>query len=226
MSSNSKPTPADSQHLTPFVLASASPSRRGLLEQARLVFSVQVSAVDEDAVTASLGPVSSPELALALARAKCEDVAGHVTRGLVLGCDSVFEFDGQSLGKPQDAADALERWRRMRGRDGRLHTGHWLIDVETGQATGLAVSTVVKFSDVADDEIRDYVVTGEPLQVAGAFTLEGRAGLFIDGIDGDPSNVIGLSLPGLRRMLEELGHSVLELTERPGGHNDFGGTIT
>lgn len=209
----SHPQAQSSAHALPFVLASASPSRRGLLEQARLIFSVQVSNVDEDALSAELGPVPPAELALALARAKCEDVLQHVPRGLVLGCDSVFEFDGETLGKPSDAEDAVARWRRMSGGAGRLHTGHWLVDVDANRATGLAVETVVRFADVEDDEIRDYVVSGEPLGVAGAFTLEGRAGLFIDAIEGDPSNVIGLSLPGLRRMLEELGHSVLELTE-------------
>lgn len=127
----------------------------------------------------------------------------------MLGCDSVLEFDGAVLGKPDDAADATSRWRRMRGRDGTLHTGHWLIDGRddegTGATFGVVASTRVFFADVTDEEIDAYVATEEPLHVAGAFTIDGLGGPYITRIEGDHHNVVGLSLPVLREMLAEIG---------------------
>lgn len=186
------------------VLASASASRKRLLEQAGVRFEVVVSSVDEDAIEATMPHAAPGELALALARAKAEDVAQHLPEGaLVLGCDSVLDLDGVAMGKPLTPENAAERWRHMRGRSGWLRTGHWLVG-PTGEV-GETVSTEVSFASVSNAEIEHYVATGEPLHVAGAFTLEGRAGPMVEGVVGDPSNVIGLSLPGLRRLCLGLG---------------------
>jgi nucleoside triphosphate pyrophosphatase len=130
---------------------------------------------------------------------------------LIIGCDSVFDLDGQPLGKPDDEHDAVARWQQMRGRAGRLHTGHHVVDVATGTSAGEVATTVVRFASPDDAEIAAYVASGEPLSVAGAFTLDGRAGAFIDGIDGDPSNVIGLSVPLLRRLLAQLSVRITDL---------------
>jgi septum formation protein len=124
---------------------------------------------------------------------------------LVLGCDSVLEFDGEVHGKPADAAEAVARWRRMRGRAGILHTGHFVVDLRTGASAAGVGSTDVTFADVSDDEIAAYVGTGEPSRVAGAFTIDGLGGWFVERIAGDHGNVIGVSLPVLRRLLRELG---------------------
>lgn len=194
----------------PIVLASASPSRRRLLEQAGLTPRVLVSGVDEESIEEAMRQQPVPEVALALARAKAEAVAGmtDVPAGaLVLGCDSIFEVDGVRLGKPPSAEEALRRWQRMRGRSGTLHTGHWLIDSATGRSTGETVSTVVDMVDAPDEEIAAYISTGEPLQVAGGFTLDDLGAPYVAGIHGDPGNVIGVSLPALRRLARELGWS-------------------
>jgi septum formation protein len=127
----------------------------------------------------------------------------------------VLELDGDALGKPRDAADAVERWHRMRGRTGVLHTGHCVVDTTTGRDAAEVASTVVHFADVTDEEVEAYVGTGEPLRVAGAFTIDGLGGPFVEGVEGDPHNVVGLSLPLLRRMLADLGHSFVDL--RRGG---------
>lgn len=132
-------------------------------------------------------------------------------RTLVLGCDSVLAFDGEILGKPADADEAIRRWRNMRGRSGVLHTGHSLVDLNTGQEIGRVAGTAVHFAAVTDDEIEAYVATGEPLYVAGAFTLDGLGGPFVERIDGDPGTVIGLSLPLLRGMLAEFGVRITDL---------------
>jgi septum formation protein len=193
------------------VLGSASPARLALLRQAGLAPEVVVSGVDESTATAG----SPAALSLELARLKAQAVAGMVPDGLVIGCDSVLEFDGAAYGKPVDAADAIARWGRMAGRSGVLHTGHCVIDATTGKEAAEVASTVVRFGSPSPDELAAYVASGEPLQVAGAFTLDGRSAPFIDGIDGDPSNVIGLSLPLLRRLLADLGVRLTDLWAPP-----------
>jgi septum formation protein len=187
------------------VLASASPARRTTLRAAGLDPIVIVSGVDESQLT-DLPPA---EMALQLAELKCAAVADHddVPPGsLVLGCDSVLELAGEALGKPVDAADAKARWQAMRGRSGVLHSGHCLRDTATGKVAAATGSTTVHFADVSDEEIDAYVATGEPLQVAGAFTIDAIGGAFITGIVGDHHNVIGVSLPLLRELAAELGH--------------------
>ncbi len=193
------------------VLASASPARLGLLRQAGLDPRVVVSGVDEDALTAA----TPAELALVLAEAKAEAVAVTLTEGeLVIGCDSVLELDGQALGKPADEAEALARWQAMRGRAGVLRTGHCVVDTATGRRASATASTTVRFGTPDDAEVAAYIATGEPLHVAGAFTLDGRSAPFVEGIDGDPGNVIGLSLPLLRGLLAELGVRITDLWVR------------
>ncbi|MBL0004202.1 MAG: septum formation inhibitor Maf [Actinomycetales bacterium] len=198
------------------VLASASPARLNTLQHAGVEPTVVVSDVDEDAAVAEAleryGPLEPAQVALVLARAKAEAVAfGERVGDLVLGCDSVLEFDGQVHGKPADADEARSRWRRMRGRHGVLHTGHWLVDqrpVERGgsQATlGATASTKVYFAKLTDEEIDAYVATGEPLRVAGAFTIDGLGGPFVTGLEGDHHNVVGISLPLLRELLIDIG---------------------
>ncbi|MEU1792605.1 nucleoside triphosphate pyrophosphatase [Streptomyces sparsogenes] len=191
------------------ILASASPARRSLLRQAGLAFEVIVSGVDEDALSAE----TPAELARVLAEAKAAAVAAlpEAAGALVIGCDSVLELDGQALGKPADAEEATARWKSMRGRSGVLRTGHCLIDTATGHRASATASTTVHFGEPSDAEIAAYVASGEPLHVAGAFTLDGRSAPFIDGIEGDAGNVIGLSLPLLRRLLAELGVGITDL---------------
>ncbi|MFI5944534.1 Maf family protein [Streptomyces uncialis] len=203
----------EARHL---VLASQSPARLGLLRQAGLDPEVIVSGVDEDAVSAP----TPAELALALAVAKASVVAARpeVVRAgsLVVGCDSVLDLDGEALGKPADAEEATARWKSMRGRAGTLQTGHCVYDARTGRHVSATASTVVRFGEPTDAEIAAYVASGEPLHVAGAFTLDGRSAPFVDGIDGDHGNVIGISLPLLRRLLAELGVGITDLwTPRP-----------
>jgi septum formation protein len=184
------------------------------------------------------GQLEAADAPLVLARAKAEAVASLLERGpqstvggaddgtaaaagtptsadparsLVLGCDSMLELDGEVDSKPADAADAVRRWHRMRGRSGVLHTGHWLVDLRdaehggSGATLGAAASTVVHFADVTDDEIEAYVATGEPLNVAGAFTTDGLGGAFVRGIEGDHHTVVGVSLPLLRTLLADCG---------------------
>ncbi|MYW69453.1 septum formation inhibitor Maf [Streptomyces sp. SID8379] len=191
------------------ILASQSPARLGLLKQAGFAPEVIVSGFDEDKVTAP----TPAELALALAEAKASVVAAlpAARDALVIGCDSVLDLDGEALGKPADAEEATARWKAMRGRAGTLQTGHCVYDTASGRYVSGTASTVVRFGEPSDEEIAAYVATGEPLYVAGAFTLDGRSAPFIDGIDGDHGNVIGLSLPLLRRLLAQLGVSVTEL---------------
>jgi len=192
------------------VLASQSPARLATLRSAGVEPTVIVSGVDESQVD-GLPPA---ELALQLAELKCAAVAARAeVKGdaVVLGCDSVLELDGQSLGKPDDAADAIARWQAMRGRTGILHTGHAMHDTASGQTAAATASTVVHFADLSDAEIEAYVATGEPLNVAGAFTVDGLGGAFVTGIEGDHHNVVGVSLPLVRELLAELGHSWTEL---------------
>lgn len=193
-----------------FVLASSSPARLATLRTAGIEPQVVVSGIDEDAVlTATVeerGKLTPAESALLLARVKAEAVRDEGT--LVLGCDSVLELDGQAYGKPADAAEAVVRWRAMRGRSGVLHTGHWLVDnraTKGSRSTGDVASTTVHFADVSDEEIEAYVATGEPLRVAGAFTIDGLGGPFVTGVEGDHHAVVGLSLPLLRVLLAEFG---------------------
>lgn len=183
------------------VLASASPARLATLRSAGLEPDVVVSGVDESQVTTA-DPAS---LALELAVLKARTVATGIDDAVVIGCDSVLEFDGAVHGKPTDAAEATARWRAMRGRSGVLHTGHCLVDTRTGTELARSSDTLVHFADVSDEEIDAYVATGEPLRVAGAFTLDGLGGAFVTGIEGDPHTVVGIGLPLLRSMFETLG---------------------
>ncbi len=200
--------------MTTLVLASASPARLATLRSAGIEPVVIVSGVDESQVA----EVPPAELALQLAELKCAAVARQLAErpevpvgALVLGCDSVLELDGEAFGKPENAADAVRRWQAMRGRSGVLHSGHALRDTAGARMAAATASTTVHFADVSDEEIEAYVATGEPLHVAGAFTLDGRSAPFLDGIDGDPGNVIGLSLPLLRDLLAELDVQITEL---------------
>lgn len=198
---------------------------------------VLVSGVDEAAALRAaegrLGTLSAAQVVLVLAQAKCEAVAAAVVAGtaptaasptdlLVLGGDSVLELDGRVHGKPADAAEAIARWRAMRGREGVLHTGHWLVDLRdqrpAGAPRGIGAtgSTVVRFADLDDAEIAAYVATGEPLGVAGAFCVDGLGGPYVTSIEGDYHNVVGLSLPLLRDLLGQLGIAWHEL-RRSGG---------
>lgn len=187
-----------------FVLASKSPARLKTLRGAGIEPEVIVSGVDEDNVTAE----NPGELARLLATLKARAVvAGLTDHATVLGCDSVLEFEGEPYGKPETPDVARERWRMLRGRTGVLHTGHCLIDTCTKQELRELSSTTVRFADLTDEEIDAYVATGEPLQVAGAFTVDGLGGPFVTAIEGDYHNVVGLSLPLLRRMLLEIGIS-------------------
>ena len=194
------------------VLASASPARLETLRRAGVEPTVVVSTVDEPLATAEAssryGSLEPVDVALLLARAKAENVAGKGERAaLVLGCDSVLEIDGEVHGKPGDAAEATRRWRRMRGRSGVLHTGHWLIDDRpegSGATLGATASTTVHFAQLSDAEIDAYVATGEPLLVAGGFTIDGLGGPFVTAIEGDHHNVVGLSLPLLRDLLGQV----------------------
>lgn len=197
-----------SRHLR-LVLASASPARLATLRAAGVEPEVVVSGVDEDGIDGG----SPSSTALTLARMKARAVAqrlggdrAQVGPELVLGCDSVFELDGHAYGKPAARQTAVARWRAMRGRTGTLHTGHHLIDLGTDRSVEAVASADVTFADVTDAEVEAYVATGEPLAVAGGFTIDGLGGPFVAAVDGDPHTVVGVSLPLLRRLLAELGH--------------------
>jgi septum formation protein len=189
------------------VLASASPARLRLLRDAGFDPVVVVSGVDESQV-----PTDDPHaLVERLAVLKAEAVAADQADSLVVGCDSMLLLDGEVLGKPGTAEVALERWQRMRGRTGTLLTGHCVVDTRSGRQTSAVGATQVRFGTPTDAELAAYVASGEPLHVAGAFTLDGRSAPFLDGIDGDAGNVIGLSLPLLRTLLRDLGVEIHEL---------------
>jgi septum formation protein len=199
--------------VTALVLASASPARLATLRSAGLDPVVIVSGVDES----QLDGLPPAELALQLAELKCAAVAARDNlppEALVLGCDSVLELDGEALGKPANAEEATRRWQAMRGRAGVLHTGHCVRDRTTDRVAAATASTLVHFAEVTDEEIAAYVATGEPLHVAGAFTVDGLGGAFVRGIEGDHHNVVGVSLPLVRELVAELGHSWTELWAR------------
>ena len=204
--------------MTPrLVLASQSPARLTTLRSAGLAPEVVVSGVDESAVALADPAELSLELARRKATAVAEgqvDASGALAGALVVGCDSVLELDGAVFGKPGSPAEAVDRWRRMRGRSGVLHTGHWVVDTRSGRSVGAGARTTVHFAALSDEEIEAYVGSGEPLHVAGAFTLDGLGGAYVTGIEGDPHNVVGISLPLLRELLGELGVSWHSLWER------------
>ncbi|MCX6464483.1 MAG: Maf family protein [Pseudonocardiales bacterium] len=202
------------------VLASASPARLGLLRAAGLDPAVEVAGVDEDALLAAVPDATPAEKVTTLAGAKATTVARRLdlADAVVIGCDSMLHIDGALVGKPASVDEARDRWRSMAGRTGELLTGHAVLRVVDGEidrvAEGHAV-TVVRFGEPAEDELETYLATGEPLAVAGAFTLDGLGGWFVEGVDGDPSNVVGLSLPLVRRLLAGVGVSVTRLWAPP-----------
>ncbi|MDL9937097.1 Maf family protein [Gordonia sp. ABSL1-1] len=218
-------------HTPVFVLGSRSPARLRILQAAGVQPLVRVSDVDEDAVLAALPAGTDPADAVtALARAKAEAIAalpdvaalaGHVAAPagadaprpvVVIGCDSMLSLDGALLGKPHTAERALAQWQSMRGGQATLLTGHHLIRLDTAppRTAAGASGTTIRFADVPDTVIERYVATGEPLQVAGAFTLDGLGGWLIDGIDGDPSSVIGIGLPLVRSLVERVGLQIAD----------------
>ncbi|WP_007027767.1 Maf family protein [Saccharomonospora iraqiensis] len=212
-----------------FVLASASPARLAVLRAAGIDPEVRVSGVDEDAITEGLPDASPDELVTALARAKAEAVAatftdpatltdpvdpGAAAATVVVGCDSMLAINGRTVGKPGTADTARSRWAEMSGGTGALLTGHAVVLVRHGEVVGEAAdtrTTTVRFAAPDAAELDAYVATGEPLAVAGAFTLDGVGGWFVEGVDGDPSSVIGISLPLTRRLLAGVGVAVHEL---------------
>lgn len=165
-----------------------------------------MSDVDEEAIEASMPDATPAELAQVLATAKAEAVAERTSDpAIIVGCDSVFELDGVPYGKPGTPEVAKERWQRMFHRTGTLHTGHCVIDTATGQRAEATASTEVTMGELTSEEMDDYLATGEPLEVAGGFTLDGLGGAFVQRIEGDPSNVVGISLPTLRGLLRTIG---------------------
>ncbi|MGW3897870.1 Maf family protein [Micromonospora profundi] len=231
------------------VLASASPARRKSLQAAGIEPDILVSGVDESLVVTdraedlclelarlkaqavltrlspatpptSPSPGTDPGLSASASTSTSTSTSTN-QRTLVIGCDSVLAFDGEILGKPADPADATRRWQRMRGRSGVLHSGHCLIDMAAGRRAEAVASTTVHFADISDDEIAAYVASGEPLAVAGAFTIDGLGGPFVERIEGDPGTVVGLSMPLLRRLLAELGLQITDLWTKvaPGGQS-------
>lgn len=217
--------------MTRLILASQSPARTKLLTEAGIQHDVLVSDVDEDAVQAKYGVTDAHDTALLLARAKAEAVAAlpEAEGALVIGCDSVFEFDGESHGKPYTPEVARERMLRMSGSQGVLHTGHWLVDCRdtaadadqdeavdeapdgTGATVGAVSSAEVHFARMSENEINAYIATGEPLHCAGSFTIDGLGGAFIRKVDGDPHAVVGLSISTLRDLLVHANVGITEL---------------
>ena len=188
------------------VLASASPSRKRILESVGISPVIRVSGVDEE--TPELLALSPADLVIALAILKAHTVfrrTPEFTNALIIGCDSTFEFDGHSLGKPGSAQSAIERCHLLSGKSGYLHTGHAVIDTDQNIEVSDISTSKVTFAKMSDEEIINYVATGEPLEVAGGFTLDGHSAPFITHIDGDPGGIIGLSLPVLRKITINLG---------------------
>lgn len=193
--------------MTRFVLASASPGRLSTLRRAGLRPEVVVSDVEES--VAIDDPAALVEhLAIAKALAVAARLSGPA---LVLGCDSLLDVDGTAVGKPHTAERAAAQWRAIRGRKAVLRTGHALVDTAHDRARSAVVATTVSFADVTDAEIAAYVASGEPLNCAGAFTIDGLGGWFVTGVGGDPHNVVGVSLPTVRVLLAELGYTLADL---------------
>lgn len=193
------------------MLASTSPARKKLLSDAGINFQTISPGVDEDAMVELLKPQSAIELTGMLAKAKAEAVSSQFENSLVLGCDSALEFEGEILGKPLVSEVAIARWLKMRGKSGVLHSGHHLIETSNSRGVTLVTQTRVHFANLSDTQIEKYVRTGEPLNVAGAFTIDGLGGAFVERIEGDYHTVVGLSLVGLRQLVTELGHEYLDL---------------
>jgi len=189
-----------------FVLASASSARRRLLLNAGIAPFVCPSNFDESQIVLT----DPAQLVQTLAQRKAETVVSQFTEALILGCDSVLAIDGEIHGKPASAEVAIARWHQMQGRSGDLYTGHALIDIAQNRTTVKYQVTRVDFVPMNEQTIQAYVATGEPLNCAGAFALEGRGGLFVEKIAGCHSNIIGLSLPLLRQMLTELGYDITD----------------
>jgi septum formation protein len=191
-------------------LASTSPARLTTLRASGVEPIVVPSHVDEDAAVAAASPLTPTDMVQLLARLKAEAVLTPDIDGFVLGCDSAFELDGEVYGKPHTPEVARERWELQRGREGELHSGHWLIDHrggEVGGAVGAVSSTFVQFASLSDEEIDAYIETGEPLEVAGAFTIDSLGGAFISGIRGDAHSVVGVSVSTVRELLLGFGVS-------------------
>lgn len=206
--------------MTRLYLASTSPARRKILSDVGLQASLLTPHVDEEKVQADMpGDPSAPDIALHLARLKAESVLGPEVDGIVIGGDSVFELDGKPYGKPLVPDVAKQRWRAMRGKTGTLYSGLWLIDHTGGVmhgSNGLVSHATIHFSaTMTDAEIDAYVATGEPLGVAGAFTLDGRGAAFIDHIEGDPWAIVGISVTALRTLIVSLGHDYHHLWDGP-----------
>jgi septum formation protein len=195
------------------ILASSSTSRLRLLESAGITPKVLISGVDEEASEFDL--LSPSELVIALAILKAHTVKDNAPENsLIIGCDSTFEFNGKSLGKPGNRENAIARCKELSGKSGYLHTGHCLIDLKQGIELSERSTAKVQFAQMTEAEIIDYVDSGEPLNVAGGFTLDGLSAPFITNIEGDPSGIIGLSLPLLRKMIISLGYSWPELKNK------------
>jgi septum formation protein len=193
------------------VLASGSPARLRLLRDAGLDPEVMVSGVAE---TNDNG-LATADLAGVLAERKAAAVAAVRPDALVLGCDSMLDLDGDALGKPATPQDAVAIWKRLAGSEGTLYTGHCVIDGRAERRASDVAATTIRFGNPTDAEIAAYAATGEPLSLAGAFSIDGRAAAFVDGIDGDPGNVIGVSLPLLRRLLAQVGVAITDLWRAP-----------
>ena len=209
--------------MTRLVLASTSPARLLLLLNGGIepvVVSPDADERDLELQARAAGKINATgDLVGLLAKAKAESVLElpQAEGNLVLGCDSALDFEGEALGKPHDPEVAVARWKRMRGKNGRLYSGHYLIDNRDPAhpiGVGAVTSSVVHFADLTDGEIEAYVATGEPLKVAGAFTIDGLGGAFVDRIEGDPHTVVGLSLPVLRKLVREMGVDYTSLWNR------------
>jgi septum formation protein len=197
------------------ILASASPARLATLVSAGINPIVRVSHIDEEAIESSMSASTPSEIAQALARAKCEKITQELADAnelapntIIIGCDSVFELNGKPYGKPQNAIEAKSRWQEMMNKTGTLHTGHYITftNERSQQSSAEATaSTQVHLGELTEPEMDAYLLTGEPFAVAGGFTLDGFGGAFVQGVTGDPSNVVGISLPTVRNLLQQLG---------------------